>query len=137
MCPQTVEPTMKFKIFRYRLRKRSRSRPLAEKFDYRKTFYYQEPRLDISDAKLARNLIDSSDFIIFSDVFEHLVPPISRAFKNVRKILSPGAVHSHSSLSPATENDRALSGPQRFHSNRKRRLVIPQKCHAEWSYSGI
>ena len=47
---------------------------LAEKFDYRKTFYYQEPRLDISDAKLARNLIDSSDFIIFSDVFEHLVP---------------------------------------------------------------
>ncbi len=68
---------MKFKIFRYGLRKRSRSRPLAEKFDYRKTFYYQEPRLDISDAKLARNLIDSSDFIIFSDVFEHLVPPIS------------------------------------------------------------
>ena len=85
---------------------------LAEKFDYRNTFYHKEPKLDISDAKLARNLIDSSDFIILSDVFEHLVPPISRAFKNVLTILTPGAVHSHSSLCPGTENNRALSGSQ-------------------------
>jgi SAM-dependent methyltransferase len=65
---------------------------LAEKFDYRNTFYHKEPKLDISDAELAGNLIDSSDFIISSDVFEHVVPPISRAFKNAWKILRPGGV---------------------------------------------
>ena len=65
---------------------------LAEKFDYQNTFYHKEPKLDISDAKLARNLIDSSDFIISSDVFEHVVPPISRAFENVWRILRPGGI---------------------------------------------
>ncbi len=32
------------------------------------------------------------DFIISSDVFEHVVPPVSRAFENVWKMLKPGGV---------------------------------------------
>ena len=32
------------------------------------------------------------DFIIASDVFEHIAPPVSRAFVNARRLLKPGGV---------------------------------------------
>ena len=64
---------------------------LAEKFDYRNTYYHQEPRLDISAASIASELM-GNDFIISSDVFEHVAPPVSQAFENVWKMLKPGGV---------------------------------------------
>ncbi|HEY1769643.1 MAG TPA: methyltransferase domain-containing protein [Chthoniobacterales bacterium] len=63
---------------------------LAEKFSYLNTFYHQEPRLDISDPKIAPELLDSQDFIISSDVFEHVAPPIDNSFRNAWRILRPG-----------------------------------------------
>ena len=65
---------------------------LAEKFSYQNTFYHKEPRLDISDRNIAPELIGSHDFIISSDVFEHIVPPVSQAFENVRRMLRPGGL---------------------------------------------
>src|SRR5262249_21054043 len=64
--------------------------PFAEKFDYLNTFYHCEPRLDIADPP--HSMEGRFDFLIASDVFEHVVPPISRAFANARKLLRPGGV---------------------------------------------
>jgi len=62
---------------------------LAEKFSYRNTYYHQEPRLDISEVEIPVDLL-ANNFIISSEVFEHVVPPVSRAFENVAKMLKPG-----------------------------------------------
>jgi SAM-dependent methyltransferase len=61
--------------------------PLAEKLSYTNTYLHQEPRLDICN-------IDASDegrydFIICSDVFEHISQPVSIAFENLRRLLKP------------------------------------------------
>src|SRR5439155_25856884 len=47
--------------------------PLAAKLDYQNTYYHREPRLDIThiDAELEGQF----DFIISTDVFEHVPPP--------------------------------------------------------------
>ena len=63
---------------------------LAEKFDYKNTYYHQDPRLDISAQEIHSDLLASQDFVISSDVFEHVAPPLSRAFRNVWSILKPG-----------------------------------------------
>lgn len=65
---------------------------LAEKFRYTNTYFHQEPRLDISTPQLAECLMQSSDFIISSEVFEHIVPPVRRAFENTFKMLKPGGI---------------------------------------------
>jgi len=64
------------------------ARPLAEKFDYENTFYHTEPRLDIADIDPAR--VGRYHFVIASDVFEHVEPPVARAFANARRLLKRG-----------------------------------------------
>lgn len=56
------------------------------KFNYR-NIYYQEPKLDI--AHFDPSLEGTFDFIVSSDVFEHVPPPVSNAFENARKLLKP------------------------------------------------
>lgn len=65
---------------------------LAEKFRYTNTYYHKEPRLDISDPEVPECLAQSSDFIISSEVFEHVAPPVRRAFENTFKMLKPGGI---------------------------------------------
>ncbi len=60
---------------------------LAEKFDYTNTFYHQEPRLDIVD--LAPEHVGRYDFILSSEVLEHVPPPVERAFANLNRMLKP------------------------------------------------
>ena len=62
--------------------------PLAEKLDYKNTFYHQEPRLDITD--IPDELVETLDFVISTDVFEHVLSPVSRAFVNTYRLLKPG-----------------------------------------------
>src|ERR1700682_2538249 len=64
------------------------ARPLASKLGYTNTFLHREPKLDITaiDGFPEHGL----DFVISSDVFEHVPPPVSRAFQNARKLLKPG-----------------------------------------------
>lgn len=63
---------------------------LAEKFHYTNTFYHCEPRLDISTFDLPSSLCSSADFVLSSEVFEHVAPPVERAFANSLKLLKPG-----------------------------------------------
>lgn len=63
---------------------------LAEKFAYTNTFYHQPPRLDITappEDEIGRN-----DFIISSEVLEHVPPPVEQAFANLYRLLKPGGV---------------------------------------------
>ena len=60
----------------------------ADKFDYVNTYFHAEPRLDIAHADVAR--YGGRDFIVASDVFEHVAPPVSRAFARARALLRDG-----------------------------------------------
>lgn len=61
---------------------------LAEKFDYTNTYYHKEPQLDIT--KPPKKMLNSLDFIISSDVFEHVLPPDKNAFEGSYAMLKPG-----------------------------------------------
>lgn len=63
---------------------------LSDKFSYTNTFYHCEPKLDIMNPP--PNMISKLDFVITSDVLEHVLPPVSLAFENIFKILKPGGV---------------------------------------------
>jgi SAM-dependent methyltransferase len=64
---------------------------LADRFDYTNTFYHCEPRLDIAD--IPESSVGRYDFLISSDVFEHIPPEVlDRAFANSRRLLKPGGV---------------------------------------------
>ena len=63
---------------------------LTDKFDYTNTFFHKEPRLDITAAP--DDLTGRFDFIIASDVFEHVAPPVSRSFASARRLLKPHGV---------------------------------------------
>jgi hypothetical protein len=65
---------------------------LAAKLNYRNTYYHREPKLDISAPELPQDLIHSSNFLISSEIFEHVVPPVQKAFANSFKLLKPGGV---------------------------------------------
>ena len=62
---------------------------LTEKFDYHNTFYDRETRFDI-----AQPVKDEAryDFLISSEVFEHVPPPVETAFANAFRLLKPGGV---------------------------------------------
>jgi SAM-dependent methyltransferase len=64
------------------------SEGLSSKFAYRNTFYDREPWLDITDPPA--ELLGTLDFLISSDVFEHVAPPVARAFENSFRLLKPG-----------------------------------------------
>ncbi len=61
---------------------------LAKRFDYKNTFLHREPRLDIMDPNSGES--SSCDFIIASEVLEHVPPPVQSAFDNLARLLKPG-----------------------------------------------
>ncbi len=63
---------------------------LADKFAYINTHFDSEPRLDIANVPPVD--VARYDFMIASDVFEHVAPPVSRAFSNARRLLKSGGV---------------------------------------------
>jgi SAM-dependent methyltransferase len=66
------------------------ARPLAGKLGYVNTYYHREPKLDILAPDTA--LYGTLDFLISSDVFEHIPPPVSPAFENAKRLLKPAGV---------------------------------------------
>jgi SAM-dependent methyltransferase len=60
---------------------------LSERFSYTNTYYHREPRLDIVNPPAS--LEGTLDFLISTEVFEHVPPPVSRAFQAVRRLLKP------------------------------------------------
>jgi len=64
--------------------------PLGRIFSYTNTFYHKKPRLDITS--IGPELNESIDFVISSDVFEHVPPPVGQAFANLHRLLKPGGI---------------------------------------------
>ena len=64
--------------------------PLARKFAYTNTYFNAKPTLDIANVR--PELDACYDFIIASDVFEHVAPPVARAFSNARRLLKSSGV---------------------------------------------
>ncbi len=62
---------------------------LAEVFDYRNTLYDRQPRFDFANSTEESN---AYDFVLSSDVLEHVVPPIQNAFRNAYQMLKPNGV---------------------------------------------
>ena len=63
---------------------------LAAKLGYTNTFLHKPPYLDITNPDAA--WLGRCDFVISSDVFEHVAPPVSRVFVNTLRVLKPGGV---------------------------------------------
>ncbi|HEY4582385.1 MAG TPA: hypothetical protein VIG88_05910 [Lysobacter sp.] len=66
------------------------ARQLALRFSYVNTYYHTAPRLDITSVPDA--LAGTMDFLVATDVFEHVLPPVSLAFAGARKLLRSGGV---------------------------------------------
>ena len=66
------------------------ARPLARTLGYQNTFYDIEPRLDI--IRIMPSQEGSLDFVMSADVLEHVAPPVSVAFDNLKRLLKPGGV---------------------------------------------
>lgn len=63
---------------------------LGYKFNYRNTFFHTEPMLDIRSP--AQHYLGQFDFVVSSDVLEHVDGPTERALGNLRALLKPGGI---------------------------------------------
>lgn len=63
---------------------------LPGKLGYTNTFLHKPPYLDITNPQA--QWLERCDFVMSSDVFEHVAPPVSRVFVNTLRILKPGGV---------------------------------------------
>jgi SAM-dependent methyltransferase len=63
---------------------------IREKLDYRNTFYDREPRLDLLNPPAGD--IGRYDFVLASEVFEHVPAPVERAFSSALQLLKPNGV---------------------------------------------
>jgi SAM-dependent methyltransferase len=63
---------------------------LAEKFDYRNTHYHKDPAFDIT--QVPEGEYGAYDFLIASEVFEHVAPPVETAFRNACRLLKPNGL---------------------------------------------
>jgi SAM-dependent methyltransferase len=63
---------------------------LAAKFSYRNTFYHKEPAFDI--VNVPESEAGCYDFLIASEVFEHVAPPVEIAFRNAFRLLKPNGL---------------------------------------------
>jgi hypothetical protein len=63
---------------------------LERAFDYKNTFYHQNPYLDICAPSEEWN--GKLDFLVSSDVFEHVPNPVENAFDGAAKILKRGGL---------------------------------------------
>ena len=63
---------------------------LPHKLGYVNSYYHQEPKLDITAVPPQR--FETCDFLISTDVFEHVLAPVSAAFEGAYALLKPGGV---------------------------------------------
>jgi hypothetical protein len=63
---------------------------LAKKFDHTNTLLHTEPHLDLTE--IDGSLAGTLDFLISSEVFEHVAPPVGHAFATTACLLKPGGV---------------------------------------------
>jgi SAM-dependent methyltransferase len=61
---------------------------LKKRLVYRNTFLHQRPLLDITNPP--KELLGKHDFLVSIDVFEHVPPPVNRAFRGAAQLLRAG-----------------------------------------------
>jgi len=66
------------------------ARPLSRRLRYTNTFFHREPRLDICAP--APRWRSSCDFVIASEVFEHVPPPVEQSFRALFAVMRPGGL---------------------------------------------
>ncbi len=66
------------------------ARELEKKFEYTNTFYHQPPTIDITNPPESE--WGRYDFIISSEVMEHVPPPVESAFANLYRLLKPNGL---------------------------------------------
>jgi SAM-dependent methyltransferase len=64
--------------------------PLAQKLDYTRTYFDQEPRLDLKN--LTSEQRGRYDFVLCSEVLEHVETPVEPAFTGLANLLKPTGV---------------------------------------------
>ncbi|HLW76813.1 MAG TPA: methyltransferase domain-containing protein [Bryobacteraceae bacterium] len=62
---------------------------LTQKFDYVNTYYDRPPYFDITNPGKDRGLYD---FILSSEVMEHVAPPVEKAFETLASLLKPNGL---------------------------------------------
>lgn len=60
---------------------------LSQKCDYRNTFYHREPRFDVVNPPAHE--FGRYDFVVSSEVLEHVAPPVESAFASIFQLLKP------------------------------------------------
>lgn len=63
---------------------------LPDRVSYTNTFLHEEPVLDVTD--VPEEWAGRADFVLSSDVFEHVRPPVGDAFRGLRRLLKPGGL---------------------------------------------
>lgn len=66
------------------------ARALERRLQYVNTSYHQPPVLDITHP--GADYLGRADFLVSSDVFEHVNPPVLDAFTGTLRVLKPGGV---------------------------------------------
>jgi len=87
--------------------------PLAEKLDYTNTYYDRVPFLDITEPH--PDQYGTYDFILSSDVFEHVAPPVERTFEEAFRLLKPNGFLCITVPSSATAEDTVEYYPDLHH----------------------
>jgi SAM-dependent methyltransferase len=63
---------------------------LERAFTYRNTYLHRDPVLDLT--RPDEQEFGRYDFVICSEVLEHVAPPVERAFETLSRLLTPGGV---------------------------------------------
>jgi SAM-dependent methyltransferase len=67
------------------------ARLLSKAYTYENTFYHQEPMFDATSQQLGVRK-ERYNFVISSDVYEHIPLPVDIAFQNLYGLLAPGGI---------------------------------------------
>lgn len=67
------------------------AQPLSKLYSYENTYYDQEPKFDVTKVNLESRK-GRYNFVISSDVYEHILAPVDIAFLNLYNLLAPGGV---------------------------------------------
>jgi SAM-dependent methyltransferase len=78
------------------------ARQLTRVFAYQNTYLDAKPQLDITDLVSCERYLPV-DFVVCSEIFEHIVPPVTTAFEHLRALLRPGGLLVFSTLTTASE----------------------------------
>lgn len=63
---------------------------LSVKFSYINTYFHKEPKFDLTN--ISADDYEKYDFLIISEVLEHIDPPVMKGFNNIYNLLKPEGI---------------------------------------------